>query len=145
MEARMLRAAPARNVRPREAEQVALLQAGELDYIWTYEILAALMGLRYLKLPDAVDLGSPADSAAYALASTRVLGKRAGDTLTVSGRPILFGVTVPASAPHAAAAGRFVAFLLSPEGRRILRSEHFDALDAPALVGTTVPAPLGHP
>jgi ABC-type molybdate transport system substrate-binding protein len=57
----------------------------------------------------------------------------------------LFGVTVPASAPHAAAAGRFVAFLLSPEGRRILRREHFDALDAPALVGPTVPAPLGHP
>jgi molybdate/tungstate transport system substrate-binding protein len=145
MEARMLRAAPARNMRPREAEQVALLQAGELDYIWTYESLAALMGLRYLKLPDAVDLGSPADSAAYALASTRVLGKRAGDTLTVSGRPILFGVTVPASAPHAVAAERFVAFLLSPEGRRILRREHFDALDAPALLGTTVPAVLGRP
>jgi molybdate/tungstate transport system substrate-binding protein len=145
LEARMLRAAPARNVRPREAEQVALLQAGELDYIWTYESLAALMGLGYLKLPDAVDLGSPADSAAYALASTRVLGKRAGDTLTVRGRPILFGVTVPTSAPHAATAERFVGFLLSSEGRRILRREHFDALDAPALVGTHVPAALGHP
>lgn len=65
---------------------MALLQAGELDYIWTYENLAALMGLRYLKLPDDVDLGSPADSAAYTTASTRVLGKRAGDTLTVRGR-----------------------------------------------------------
>jgi molybdate/tungstate transport system substrate-binding protein len=144
LEARMLRAAPARNVRPREAEQVALLQAGELDYIWTYESLAALMGLRYLKLPDAVDLGSPADSAAYVFASTRVLGKRAGDTLTVRGRPILFGVTVPTSAPHAAVAERFVAFLLSPEGRRILRREHFDALDAPTFVGTNVPVALGH-
>jgi molybdate/tungstate transport system substrate-binding protein len=145
MEARMLRAAPGRNVRPREAEQVALLQAGELDYTWTYENLAALMGLRYLKLPDDVDLGSPGDSAAYATASTRVLGKRAGDTLTIRGRPILFGVTVPTGAPHGAVAERFVAYLLSPEGRRILRREHFDALDTPALVGTSIPQALGRP
>ncbi len=63
--ARMLRAAPERNVRPREADQVALLEAGELDYIWTYESLARLMGLRFLRLPDDVDLGEPADSATY--------------------------------------------------------------------------------
>lgn len=139
LEARMLRAAPPRNVRPREADQVALLQAGELDYIWTYENLAALMALRYLKLPDAVDLGSPADSAFYARASTRVLGKRAGDTIAVLGRPILFGVTVPRGAPHAGAGERFVAFLLSTDGRRILRAAHFDALDRPTLVGSSVP------
>jgi molybdate/tungstate transport system substrate-binding protein len=145
MEARMLRAAPARNVRPREADQVALLQAGELDYIWTYENLAALMGLRYLKLPDDVDLGSPADSMAYATASTRVLGKRAGDTLTIRGRPIVFGVTVPTAAPHGDVGQRFVAYLVSPEGRRILRREHFDALDAPALVGSSIPAALQRP
>ncbi|MDQ6635435.1 MAG: extracellular solute-binding protein [Gemmatimonadota bacterium] len=145
MEARMLRAAPARNVRPREADQVALLQAGELDYIWTYENLAALMGLRYLKLPDDVDLGSPADSVAYGTASTRVLGKRAGDTLTMRGRPILFGVTVPIAAPHRAVAERFVAYLLSSDGQRILRREHFDALDAPALVGTSIPAAVQRP
>jgi molybdate/tungstate transport system substrate-binding protein len=139
LEARMLRAAPPRNVRPREADQVALLQAGELDYIWTYENLAALMALSYLKLPDAVDLGSPTDSALYARASTRVLGKRAGDTITVRGRPILFGVTVPREAPHGDAGERFVAYLLSPEGRRILRRTHFDALDTPVLVGQAVP------
>jgi molybdate/tungstate transport system substrate-binding protein len=145
MEARMLRAAPPRNIRPREADQVALLQAGELDYIWTYENLAALMGLPYLKLPDAVDLGAPADSASYARASTRVLGKRAGDTITVRGRPILFGVTVPRGAPHPGAGERFVAYLLSDEGRRILRRTHFDALDAPALVGHSVPALVASP
>jgi molybdate/tungstate transport system substrate-binding protein len=145
MEARMLRASPARNVRPREAEQVALLQAGELDYIWTYESLAALMGLRYLKLPDDVDLGSPADSAIYATASTRVLGKRAGDTLTIRGRPILFGLTVPTAAPHRALGDRFVGYLMSNEGRRILRREHFDALDLPMLDGSSRPPAVQRP
>lgn len=38
--ARLLAAAPERNVRPKEADLVALLQAGELDYIWSYESLA---------------------------------------------------------------------------------------------------------
>jgi molybdate/tungstate transport system substrate-binding protein len=143
LEARMLRAAPARNVRPREADQIALLQAGELDYVWTYENLAALMSLPYRKLPDAVDLGTPDDSALYAAASTRVLGRRAGDTITVHGRAILFGVTVPRGAPHPAAGERFVAYLLSEEGRRILRRTHFDALDRPLVVGRNAPASLG--
>jgi molybdate/tungstate transport system substrate-binding protein len=89
---KLLAAAPERNVRPREADQVALLQTHELDYIWTYQNLADNDKLLYVKLPDAIDLGTRADSAAYAGASTRVLGKRPGDTLTVRGAPILFAV-----------------------------------------------------
>ena len=136
---RMLRAAPERNVRPREADQVALLEAGELDYIWTYESLARLMGLRFVRLPDDVDLGEPADSNVYAQASTRVPGAKFGDTITVHGQPILFAVSVPADAPHSRAGRNFVAFLLSPSGRRILRGASVDALDAPVIVGRGAP------
>src|SRR5690348_3800733 len=70
--ARLLAAAPERNVRPREADQVALLQTHELDYIWTYQNLAENDRLRFVKLPDDIDLGNPADSTIYARASTRV-------------------------------------------------------------------------
>ena len=138
--AQMLRAAPERNVRPREADQVALLEAGELDYIWTYENLARLMGLRFVRLPSEIDLGEPADSAAYALASMRVPGARMTDSVTVRGRPILFGVSVPAGATHARAGRNFVAFLLSPTGRRILRGASLDAMERPVIVGTRAPA-----
>lgn len=136
----MLRAAPERNVRPREADQVALLEAGELDYIWTYESLARLMGLRFLRLPDDVDLGEPADSLIYAEASTRIPGATLNDTLVVRGQPILFAVSVPTDAPHGRAGRNFVAFLLSPSGRRILGGASVDALDPPILVGRDVPA-----
>jgi molybdate/tungstate transport system substrate-binding protein len=132
---RLLAAAPVRNVRPREADQVALLQTGELDYIWTYQNLAENDGLRYIKLPDAIDLGTPGDSSIYARASTRVLGKRPGDTLTVRGAPILFAVSSGSRAPHAAAAKRFIDYLLSGDGQRILRRQHFDALTQPIVVG----------
>jgi hypothetical protein len=42
-----------------------------------------------------------------------------------------------------ALAERFVAFLLSPDGRRILRRQHFDALDRPTLVGRGAPTGIG--
>jgi molybdate/tungstate transport system substrate-binding protein len=140
LSARMLRASPPKNVRPREADQVALLEVGEYDYIWTYQNLAENAGFRYVKLPDAIDLGSPADSGAYALAFVRVPGKTQGDSLSVRGRPILFAVTVPTMARRRANAERFVAFLLSADGRRILRTQHFDALDSAEVIGR---APAG--
>ncbi|MEO6877987.1 MAG: extracellular solute-binding protein, partial [Gemmatimonadaceae bacterium] len=133
---RLLAAAPTRNVRPREADQVALLQTRELDYIWTYQNLAVNDELQYIKLPDAIDLGEPRDSVAYARASTRVIGKRPGDTITVRGAPILFAASVGLHAPHADAAKRFISFMLSADGQRILRSQHFDALAKPMVVGT---------
>lgn len=131
---RLLAAAPARNVRPREADQIALLQTHNLDYIWTYQNLADDNGLEYVKLPDTVDLGTPADSATYATVSVRVLGKQPGDTLTMHGAPILFGAAVLTTAPHPALARKFMAFLTSPDGRHIARSRHFDMLESAVVV-----------
>ena len=132
---RLLASAPERNVRPREADQVALLQTHQLDFIWTYQNLAENAKLPFVRLPDEIDLGEPADSAFYARASTRVIGSRPGDTLTMRGAPILFALTIPSNAEHAADAERFVAFLFSERGRRILRAEHLDALDRVIPVG----------
>jgi molybdate/tungstate transport system substrate-binding protein len=66
---KLLSAMPARNVRSKEADLVGLLQAGEFDYIWSYESMARVLGLRYVQLPEAIDLSLPADSARYAAAS----------------------------------------------------------------------------
>jgi molybdate/tungstate transport system substrate-binding protein len=143
--AALLAAAPQRNVRPREADQVALLQSGDLDYIWTYQNLADQSKLKTVDLPPEIDLGTPADSATYATASARVVGKTLGDTITVRGAPILFAVTVPTIAPNSAAGARFVQYLLSADGQRILRASHFDALSSPFVVGTGAPAALQAP
>jgi molybdate/tungstate transport system substrate-binding protein len=137
--AKLLAAAPARNVRPREADQVALLQSGDLDYIWTYQNLAGQSRLKTVDLPPEIDLGTPADSATYATASARVVGQTLGDTITVHGAPILFAVTVPALAPHPALGAQFAAFLVSADGQRILRANHFDALSSPFVVGAGIP------
>lgn len=136
----VLARSPTRNVRPKEADLVALLEAGELDYIWSYESMARAARLPYVRLPDAIDLSDPADSAAYAAVSVRVLGAERGDTLTMRGAPIVYAFSIPAEAPHPQMAAEFARYLLSDEGKRVLRGVHLDALDDPAIIGRGAPA-----
>lgn len=137
--AALLAGAPPRNMRPKSVELTGLLQTGDLDYGWEYESAAREAGLRFLRLPPRIDLGDPADSAFYAQASVRVMGNSPSDTIEFRGEPILFALSIPARAPHPAVAERFVTFLFSDAGKRILRAEHLDILDRPVLAGSDVP------
>jgi molybdate/tungstate transport system substrate-binding protein len=136
----LLAHAPESNVRPKEADLVGLVQAGEMDYIWSYESLARAAGMKFVQLPEAIDLSSPADSARYATASVRVRGKMPGDTVTFRGQPIVYALSIPMKAPHPALAERFVAYLMSDEGKRIMRATGLDVLDEPVVIGSGVPA-----
>jgi molybdate/tungstate transport system substrate-binding protein len=127
--AQLLASAPPRNMRPKSADLTALVQTGDLDFAWEYESVAQAAGLSYVVLPKEIDLSAPADSALYATASVKV------DTVTVRGQPIVYGLSIPIHPPHPGAANRFVDFLLSSEGRAIMRREHLEALDSPIVVG----------
>ena len=117
--ARLEAQTPPALIRRNASELVALLQAGELDYIVDYESLARANHLRYVRLPPEIDLGDPARAAEYARASVRVA--RRTDTVTYTGAPIVYGIGVPRDAPHPAAGARFLAFLLGPRGARAPR------------------------
>lgn len=140
--ARLLGASPRGFVRPKSAELVALLQAGELDYAWMYESSARGARLPFDTLPPQVDLGSDGESATYALAIVRVAGARAGDSLEVRGAPIHYGVSIPAGATRGDVALRFLRYLWSADGQRILRREFLDVLPAPHVVGDGAPGLL---
>jgi molybdate/tungstate transport system substrate-binding protein len=128
-----------RYVRPKSVDLVGLLQTGELDYMWAYESVATAANLHFVRLPGAIDLGEPTDSAAYARASVTVRGKTPNDSVVFHGQPIVYGISIPLLAPHRAVAEQFMAFLLSPQGRRIMRSTHLDALEQPIFAGEGVP------
>lgn len=118
---RLERALQPRFVRPNEAQLTGLLQAGELDYAWSYRSLAATSGLRWVELPPEIDLSDPGRAGFYRLASVRLPGPRlAGDSVEFRGEPILYALTIPNGAPHPGLARAFVDFVLSPEGGRIL-------------------------
>jgi molybdate/tungstate transport system substrate-binding protein len=139
---RLARAVPPRNVRPKEIDLVALLQTGELDYAFEYESVARGASLGFTPFPDSISLGRMSDSAFYATASVRIVGRRPGDSITMRGEPIVYGLSIPRRAAHPRVAERFVMFLMSDDGRRVLRANHLDALDSAVVFGESAPAGL---
>lgn len=132
-----LRAASSqRFVRAKSSDLVALLQAGEIDYAWLYRSTAETARLGFTTLPPEVDLSDPARAVWYARASVRLPATRAGrDSITVTGEPIVFALTIPERAPNPAAAAAFVRFMLSPDGQRALRESGFTVLHPPVVGG----------
>lgn len=118
-----------RNVRPKSADLVALLQTGNLDYAWEYESVARAARLRYVRLPSAIDLGDVALASQYAAAVVHV--PRPGHApLVVRGAPIVFGIAPLAAARAGGRGARFITFLGSPAGRRILAGYALTPLNA---------------
>ncbi len=137
--ARLLQdASPPRYMRPKEADLTALLQLGELDYVWTYASIARTNGFRWLDLPAEINLSDPALAATYAEARVVLPGATGGtkDSVEFRGEPIVYALTIPRGAPHPEVAEAFVRFVFSQEGQRIL---------AEAGLRPTVPPALGGP
>jgi molybdate/tungstate transport system substrate-binding protein len=139
---RLRAAVPPRHIRPKEADHTALLQSGELDYAWSYRSLARTAGLRWVELPDAVNLSEPALAEHYAAARVRLPGARmaSADSIEFRGEPIVYALTIPRRAPHPETARAFVRFLYSPAGQAILARTGFTLLPAPRLAGDTAAA-----
>jgi molybdate/tungstate transport system substrate-binding protein len=141
--ARQLAAAvPARHIRPKETDLTALLQAGELDYAWSYRSLAKTTGLRWVELPAEINLSDPAKSDRYAAARVRLPGAsmRGADSVEFRGEPIVYALTIPAAAPHRATAEAIERFVFTGEGQEILRRSGFMLLPASRLAGDTAAA-----
>jgi molybdate/tungstate transport system substrate-binding protein len=139
--AKLMLAMPARYTRPKEADLTALLQAGELDYAWTYRSIAQTTGLRFVELPREIDLGDPALADAYATARVMVPGakREGGEMLELVGEPIVYALTIPAAAPHPELARAFVRFALSPAGRAIIEKNGLVPI-VPVVKNGEVPA-----
>lgn len=134
---RLAAALKPRYMRPSEAQLTGLLQAGELDYAWSYQSLARSAGLKWVKLPAEVDLSDPSLLAGYARAEVALPPSRVGgaDSLRFRGEPIGYALSIPRGAPHREAARAFVRFVLSPAGQTILSAAGFRLPAQPVLRG----------
>lgn len=140
---RLLGAFPPKYVRPKEADLTALVQAGELDYSWSYASIAKTAKLPYVDLPDEIDLSNPALAERYAEAKVRLPGRtRTGtDSVEFRGEPIVYALTIPKGAAHPRTAQAFVRFAFSPEGQSILKENGFTLLEKPMIGGPEHPPP----
>jgi molybdate/tungstate transport system substrate-binding protein len=122
----------------------AALESGQLDAASAFLSQAVQQHLAYVPLPASFDFGDPAEAAHYATASVVVPGTTPGSTTTVHGSPLVVDVTVVhepgQSSADAAAAAHFIAYLLSPAGRRQTIAGGY-ALVRPRIVGPTSSVP----
>ena len=109
-----------RYVRPKETDLLALLEAGEIDYLFIYRSVGQQHGLKILRLPDEINLRSPDLADLYATATVQVTGKEPGQFITRTGAPIEYSVTIPKAAKARALAEAYVALLLSADGQAIM-------------------------
>ncbi|MCK4871098.1 MAG: tungstate ABC transporter substrate-binding protein WtpA [Phycisphaerales bacterium] len=109
-----------RYIRPKETDLLALLEAGEIDYLPIYRSVATQHDLKFVTLPDEVNLKNAEFADLYSTAVIQVTGKKPGEFITRAGAPIVYGVTIPKNAPNRDLALAYVELLLSPEGRAIM-------------------------
>jgi molybdate/tungstate transport system substrate-binding protein len=107
---------PLKNVLPKAVQLVSKLQSGEMDYAWEYRSVAVQHGLKYLSLPDEINLGNYQMNDFYQQASVEVSGQKPGTTITRVGQAITYGVTIIDAAPNKPAAEAFLAYLLDTQG-----------------------------
>jgi molybdate/tungstate transport system substrate-binding protein len=138
LSASVLKNSPDSSVAETETSLIAALQSGQIDYLAIYTSTAQEQHLKYITLPTQINLSDPAVAAEYGKVSIN-----AGSLGTLTAKPIIYGLTIPASAPDAALGEKFISFVLGPQGQAIMRSNGFSVI-SPALANPQgkVPASL---
>ena len=109
-----------RYIRPKETDLLALLEFGEIDYLFIYRSVATQHGLNMILLPDQMNLKSSGFSETYNTATVRISGKRPGQLITCRGEPMIYSITIPKTVKNEEAAQSWIALLLSEKGREIM-------------------------
>lgn len=109
-------------IRPKEVDLLALLEAGEVDYIFLYRSVAEQHGLKYLTLPDQINLKKAELEEHYNQVSTELRGKKPGEKITQTGASMVYGVTIPKNSSNPELAKKFVQYLMNKKkGLKIMQ------------------------
>lgn len=131
-------------IRPKETDLLALLEIGEIDYVFLYRSVAEQHGLRRLLLPTEINLKDPGLATVYRMATVKVTGKTPGTTIAKHGTPMVYGVTMPRNAANPQAALAFLSFLLEADhGMAIMvRNGQPSVVPAPTSTFDEIPGSL---
>ncbi|HNX06536.1 MAG TPA: extracellular solute-binding protein [Bacteroidales bacterium] len=103
-------------IRPKETDLIALLESKAVDYIFLYRSVARQHKLKYLLLPDSVNLKNETLANYYSAVSVETTGKRPGEKIRETGAPMIYGLTIPKSCKNEKLAVAFLEFFLNAEG-----------------------------
>lgn len=123
-------------IRPKEVDLLALLETGVIDYIFIYRSVAVQHNLKYLVLPDEINLKKADLSDFYKTASIRLTGKQPGIFITKTGEPIIYGITIPKNAPNRKLAMAFLTFLLDANSGGAILEKNGQSFVVPSTTET---------
>lgn len=125
-------------VRPKETDLLGLLESHQYDYLFIYKSVADQHKLKYVTLPEEVNLKSAKFEDFYKSVSFNIDGKKPGEVVKQVGAPMVYGLSVfenAKSPANKAGAVAFVNFVLSAEGQAIMKKNGQDALNPPLITG----------
>ena len=111
---------------------LARMQAFNGDYAFAYRCHAQDMHMPFLPLPKEINLGERSLAKEYARVAAKVPNYQGGAE-TVSGSPIIFGITIPKSCKHRQLAQKFIKFCLSEAGHEHLAESSLCCLKPPIV------------
>jgi molybdate/tungstate transport system substrate-binding protein len=123
-------------IRPKEVDLLALLESNTIDYIFLYRSVAQQHDLKYVILPDSINLKNPALKEFYQTAKVDIVGKKPGTTITQTGQPMVYGITILDKAPNKELAIKFVDFMLSKKGGSKIMEENGQPSIVPSSTNT---------
>ncbi len=105
-------------VRSMEMELIHLLETHEIDYYFIYRSVAEQHHQRFIELPKQIDLSDMR----YADIYKKVKVIRSSGKI-VTGKPIVYGITVPKNAEHPELGIEFVKLVISKEGEKVFEKQ----------------------
>ena len=99
---------------------LSFLESGSIDYCFMYKSNAEQHNVSYIELPGQINLGSSAYEEMYKEVQIEFEPQIFdGGNLTICGKPIYYGLTIPNNAPNPDSAVAVVKYILSGEGKTI--------------------------
>lgn len=122
---------------------LALLESGDIDYAFEYESVAIQHHLKFLQLPPEINLSKTVNAADYErVKCTLDFHRFASVNPEFIGMPIIYGITIPANAPHHEKAIELIEFMLGEKGQQILL-QHYQTPLSPYAADSIDKVPEG--
>jgi len=101
-------------IRPKSVDLVAMVEEGGLDYAFEYRSVAVQHNLAFVDLPGPIDLSKVKYADVYKKVKLETV-----DGKTKTGKPIVYGITVPKNAQNPELGLEFVQFVIGNAGQKI--------------------------
>ena len=125
---------PKKNIRPKAVSLIALLESKNLDYVFEYKSVAIQHHLKYIELPEAINLGNIKYKEFYKKVWVEIIGNKPGTKIKIKGAPIVYGITIPLVSKNKSEAEDFLSFILSKKGQKIIKSTGQEPIDPPNTI-----------